>query len=182
MKGRQNSHCRHNSAKNVNIPVVASKCRVEKTWYSIVRRHPIEILQCVQYRDARSSLLSITLTRIVAYLDYSQRHLTQTIVSAVLPLILYSTYYCQRLAVEHCLFAFLHVPTVVSNRATNATGGQGAQIALTRGCDTCKLPLTRHKQQATSRTVGHNSRALLQPSWNKIVTTRLKWVMLVTLA
>jgi len=32
------------------------------------------------------SILSITLTRIVAYLDYSQRHLTQTIVAAVLPL------------------------------------------------------------------------------------------------
>jgi len=62
------------------------------------------------------SILSITLTRIVAYLDYSQRHLTQTIVAAVLPLILYSTYYCQRFAVEHCLFAFLHVPTVLSHR------------------------------------------------------------------
>jgi len=30
------------------------------------------------------SILSITLTRIVAYLDYSQRHLTQTIVAAAL--------------------------------------------------------------------------------------------------
>ena len=62
------------------------------------------------------SILSVTLTRIVAYLHYLQRHLTQTIVAAVLPLILYSTYYRQRFAVEHCLFAFLHVPTVVSNR------------------------------------------------------------------
>ena len=59
---------------------------------------------------------------------------------------------------------------------TNSTGGQ---IALTRGCDACKWPLTRHKRQATSRTVGRNSRALWQPSWNKIVTTRLEWVILV---
>ena len=29
------------------------------------------------------SILSITLTRIVAYLDYSQRHLTQTIVAVM---------------------------------------------------------------------------------------------------
>ena len=52
---------------------------------------------------------------------------------------------------------------------TNSTGGQ---IALTRGCDACKWPLTRHKKQATSRTLGRNSQTLRQPSWNKIVTTR----------
>jgi len=107
------------------------------------------------------SIFSITLTRIVAfYLDYTHNAFNADDCSSYL----HSTYYCQRFT------AFSR-----SSRAdcpvspTNATS-TGGQIALWRLID-CKWPLTRHKQQATSRTVGRNSHALRQLSWNKIVTT-----------
>jgi len=105
MKSRQTIHCTHNCTKNVNIPVVASKCRVEIGWqiftaviqrqslYSIyiVRRNPVQIIiQYMQYRNApqhntnANSRLSWLLTTSFNADDCSSY--------------LHSTYYCQRFA------------------------------------------------------------------------------------
>ena len=180
MKSRQTRHCTHNSTKNVNIAVVASKCRVEigwrnlppssmrQSWYSIVRRNPIEIVQYVQYRNApqhntnANTRLSWLLTTSFNADDCSS-------------CLHYIGYYCQRFAVEHCLFAFLHVPTVLSHRLMlQVDRWTSGQITLTRGCDAwlidCKWPLPDINSKPT---VNEQSGAStkLQLSWNKLVIT-----------
>jgi len=83
-----------------------------QSWYSIVRRNPVEIIQYVEYRNAQhntnanSRLLSWLLTT-----SFNADNCSSCVTSNLLFYIL-----CQRFAVEHCLFAFLHVPTDLSHR------------------------------------------------------------------
>ena len=125
--------------------------------------------------------------RIVAYLDYSQRHLTQTIVAVTSTL--------------HTIVS-VSLPFRVLTRADcschNATN-TGGQIALWRLTDRLQVTLTRHKQQAIADSywrirgftamryinrlftylftyksaVNEQSGAStkLQLSWNKLITT-----------
>ena len=108
--------------------------------YSIVRRNPVEII----YTSSTATLLSITLTRIVAYLDYSQRHLTQTIIAVT------STLH----TIASVSLPFRVTRADCSASPTNATN-TGGQIALWRLTDRLQVILSRHKQQASSqRNVG----------------------------
>ena len=158
--------------KNVNITVVASECRVEigwrnlppssmrQSWYSIVRRNPIEIVQYVQYRNApqhntnANTRLSWLLTTSFNADDCSS-------------CLHYIGYYCQRFAVEHCLFAFLHLPTVLSHRLMPLIQVDGSR------CDAwlidCKWPLRDiNSKPAVNEMSGASTK--LQLSWNTLVS------------
>ena len=130
-----------------------------QSWYSIVRRNQIEIVQYMQYRNApqhntnANSRISWLRTTSFNADDCSSY--------------LHSTYYCQRFAVEHCLFAFLHVPTVMFHRLMPLI-----QVDRSR-CDAwlihCKWPLDINSKPTVNEQSGASTK--LQLSWNKLVTT-----------
>jgi len=127
------------------------KCRHPSQWppkmktpEPPLRRNPMEIVQYVQYRNApqyntnANSRLFWLLTT-----SFNADDCSSCVTSNPLVYI----YYCQRFAVERCLFAFLHARADCTVSPTNATGGQ---IALTRGCDAWLIDCKWHKQQANS--------------------------------
>ena len=172
MKSRQTRHCTNTTAQKKRkhrLPIVVSKCRDEigwrnlppssrdKSWYSIVRRNPIEI----QSRD------------VVQYVQYSNAPQHNTNWNSRLSWLLTTSFNaddCSSCDTSNPLFyiglllsAFRRraLPFRILTRAdcpVSPTNSAGGQIALTRGCDAwlidCKWPLTRHKQQANNRTVG----------------------------
>jgi len=178
MQSRQNRHCTHTTAQKKRkhrLPIVVSKCRDEigwrnlppssrdKSWYSIVRRNPIEI----QSRD------------VVQYVQYSNAPQHNTNWNSRLSWLLTTSFNaddCSSCDTSNPLFyiglllsAFRRraLPFRILTRAdcpvspTNATGGQvdkwtdHADQRLWRLTDRLQVTLTRHKQQANSeRTVG----------------------------
>jgi len=167
-----------------------------QSWCSIVRRNPIEIVQYVQYRNApqrntnANSRLSWLLTTSFNADDCSSYF--------------HSTYYCQRFAVEHCLFAFLHVPIVLSHRLmpliqvdrsrsdawlidckwllkpvySDATQLNSTSSWVEFSCVVINGPLLNiNSKPPVNELSGASTK--LQLSWNKLVTTCLEWVMLV---
>jgi len=162
----------HNSTKKRKhrLPIVVSKCRDEigwrnlppssrdKSWYSIVRRNPIEIVQYVQYSNApqhntnANSRLSWLLTTSFNADDCSSCDTSNPLFYIGLLLSAF-----RRRALPFRVLTRADCPV----SPTNATGGQvdkwtdHADQRLWRLTDRLQVTLTRHKQQANSeRTVG----------------------------